>query len=190
MSTFEFVTILLSIVVGLGFTSLLSGFGRAIELRGQLKIYWVQVIWSINVGFYLVMFWWAIIFSYSELKSWQFINFANLFFYAILLYLQAALIIPSKLESGADLEAHFFSIRKWFFSIGALIPLIELLDTLMHGLDNLLEYGFIYIFMQATGFAFAVIAMFTKNKIFHGIWCLVYLASIVTWVVTRFWSIG
>lgn len=190
MSTFEFVTILLSIVVGLGFTRLLSSLARAIEMRGQLKIYWVQVIWSINVGFYLVMFWWAVIFSYSALESWRFINFASLFFYAILLYLQAALIIPSKLEPGKDLEAHFFSIHKWFFFICALIPLVELLDTLMHGFDNLLKYGFLYIFMQTSGIAFSVIAMRTKSRIFHGIWCLVYLVSIVSWVLTRFWSIG
>jgi len=190
MSTFEFVTILLSIVVGLGFTRLLSGLVRAIEMRGQLKIYWVQIIWAINVGFYLVDFWWAVVFSYSELESWQFINFASLFFYAILLYLQAALIIPSKLEPGADLETHFFSVRKWFFSIGALLPLIDLLDTLMNGVDNLLEYGFNYIFMQAAGFVFAVIAILTKNKIFHTIWCLIYLLSIISWVITRYWTLG
>lgn len=190
MSTFEFVTILLSIVVGLGFTRLLSGLGRAIELRGRVKIYWVQIIWSINVGFYLVMFWWAVIFSYSALESWRFINFASLFFYAILLYLQAALIIPSKLEPDMDFEAHFYSIRSWFFSIAGLIHLVELLDTLMHGLDNLLEFGFLYIFMHVTGMVFAVIAMRTKSRVFHGIICLVYLISMVSWVLIRFWSIS
>lgn len=190
MSTFEFVTILLSIVVGLGFTRLLSGLVRAIEMRGQLKIYWVQIIWAINVGFYLVIFWWGVVFGYSKVESWQFMNFANLFFYAVLLYLQAALIIPSKLEPGADIETHFFSIRKWFFSIGALIPLIELLDTLMHGIDALLSWGFSYIFMQVAGIVWALIAIFTKNKVFHAIWCLVFLVTEVYWISTRFGTIG
>ena len=190
MSTFEFVTILLSVVVGLGFTRLLSGLGRAIEMRGQLKFYWVQMIWSINVGFYLVMFWWTVVFGYSALESWSFINFTSLLIYAILLYLQAVLIIPSKLEPGMDLEAHFFSIRKWFFTIGVLLPLIELQDSLMHGFDNLLRLGFLYILMQASAIVSAVIARRTNNKIFHGIICLVYLISMVSWVLTQFWSIG
>jgi len=190
MSTFEFVTILLSVVVGLGFTRLLSGLGRAIEMRGQLKFYWVQVIWSINVGFYLVMFWWTVVFGYSGLESWHFINFTSLLIYAILLYLQAVLIIPSKLVPGMDLEAHFFSIRKWFFSIAVLIPLIELQDTFSHGFDNLLGLGFLYIFMQATAIVLALIARRTNNRIFHGIICIGYLISMVSWVLTRFWSIG
>jgi hypothetical protein len=42
MSTFDFITILLSIVVGLGITRLLGGLARAIEIRGSLKFYWVH----------------------------------------------------------------------------------------------------------------------------------------------------
>ena len=190
MSTFEFVTILLSIVVGLGLTRLLSGLGRAIELRERLKLYWVQVIWSINVGFYMVVFWWAVIFGYSGNETWQLHNFAILLLYAILLYLQAALISPSKLEPDMDFEAHFYSTSKWFFSIGVLIHLTELIDTLSHGIDNLLAWGGLYIFQHTIGIVFAVIASRTKNRIFHSIWCLVFLVSIVTWLVTQFWSIS
>lgn len=40
MSTFEFITILLSIVIGLGITRLLTGIGRVMELRASIRIYW------------------------------------------------------------------------------------------------------------------------------------------------------
>ena len=189
MSTFEFVTILLSIVVGLGVTRLLGGFGRAIEIRGQLKVYWVQVIWSINVALALLNFWWVVVFNYAGLETWLFINFAHLFSYAVLLYLQAVLILPSTLEPGMDLEAHFFSVRPWFFFFGVAVFLFDLLDTLMHGVENLLGIGLAYYLMMGSGILGAVIAMRTSNRRFHGAWCLAYLVGMISWTLGRFWSI-
>jgi hypothetical protein len=137
-----------------------------------------------------VLFWWAVIFGYSNMETWHLVNFLSLFFYAILLYLQAALILPSNLEPGMDLEAHFFSIRKWFFFIGVLLPIAELNDSLTHGLDNLFGLGFYYLFMQISGIILALIAMLTKNRIFHGVLCLVYLGTMVSWVFIQYRSIG
>jgi hypothetical protein len=139
---------------------------------------------------YLVVFWWVVVFSYSHLETWLFVNFAHLILYSVLLYLQAVLIIPSNLEPGTDLEAHFFSVRPWFFFIGVLIPLMELTDSLMHGLSNLLGFGPVYILMQSSGIVLSAVAMRTANRTFHAVICLGYLGSMVAWTATRFWSIS
>ena len=126
MSTFEFITILLSIVIGLGITRLLTGIGRVMELRTSIRIYWVQIIWFLNVGFYLVLYWWGVVFTYSSTDTFLLVNFLILLFYATLLYIQASLIIPGRIEEQTDLKEYFFSIRPWFFYIGASIPVLEL----------------------------------------------------------------
>lgn len=50
-------------------------------------------------------------------------------FISVLLFLQAVLITPTDLEKAPDLEAHFFSVRPWFFSLGVLVTVAELGDT-------------------------------------------------------------
>jgi hypothetical protein len=50
MSTFEFISVLPSIVVGLGLTRLLTGVGLALEFRRKLRFYWVQGVWVVNLG--------------------------------------------------------------------------------------------------------------------------------------------
>jgi len=190
MSTFEFITVLLSIVVGLGITRLLGGLARAIEIRGSLKSYWVQAVWSINVGLYLVVFWWVVVFNHSSREHWIFLNFLHLFFYSTLIYLQAVLIIPRDLEEGTDLASHFFSVRPWFFGIGALLPIAEIGDTLMHGFGNLLSFGPAYILIQLTALVLNVIAATTDNRRFHAVFCIGYFLVMVSWTMSRFWTIG
>ena len=77
MSTFEFISVLLSIVVGLGLTRLLSGVGRALEMRRKLRFYWVQGVWILNLGLLFVSFWWATLFGHADRETWLFPNFAD-----------------------------------------------------------------------------------------------------------------
>lgn len=190
MSTFEFVTVLLSIVVGLGITRLLGGLGRAIEIRGSFKGYWVQTLWSINIGLWFLVFWWVVVFSYRGQERWFFGNFILLLLYATLLFLQSVLIIPRDLKPGTDLEEHFFRVRPWFFGVAALTSLAELTDSLMHGLDNLLSFGPVYILMQTGGVVFSLVAARTTSRRFHAIWSVVSFVAILGWTTSRFWSIG
>ncbi len=53
----------------------------AIEIRGSLKFYWVQGIWSINVGLFLVVFWWVVVLNHSSRENWVFLNFMLLIHY-------------------------------------------------------------------------------------------------------------
>ena len=103
MSTFEFVTVLLSIVVGLGITRLLGGLGRAIEIRGSFRGYCVQTLWSVTVGLWFLVFWWVVVFSYQDYERWVFVNFIHLLLYATLLFLLSVLIIPRDLKPGTVL---------------------------------------------------------------------------------------
>lgn len=179
MSTFEFITVLLSIVIGLGITQLLGGIGRAIEVRIGIRLYWVQMIWVINVGFYMVLFWWGMVFSYSNAESILLLNLINLLFYTILLFLQAVLIIPGKIEKCTDLQTHYFTIRPWFFLIGALIPVTDLFDCLIHGIETLLSFGLFYIISQVASIAGNIAAAITRNRLYHAIWCIVYLIGLL-----------
>ena len=142
MSTFEFISVLLSIVVGLALTRLLSGVGRALEIRRRLRFYWVQAVWVANVALLLV--------------------------YAGLHFLLAVLILPTDLEKGADLEAHFFEVRPWFFTLLALATVAEFGDTLLHGgLDRVIGLGPPYWVILISGVTLSLLGARTANRRFH-----------------------
>ena len=191
MSTFEFVSVLLSIVVGLGLTHLLTGVGHALEHRRDVRFYWVQGLWVVNVGLIFVSFWWATVFSHADRVTWYFPNFIVLLVYAVLGYLCAVLIVPSDLERSRDLEAHFFEVRPWFFAIASFIPPLELTDTLLHGgMDRVIGLGPLYSAILAVSETCCVIGARTANRSFHGAWASTFFLGMSTWMVTGFWSIG
>ena len=191
MSAFEFISVLLSIVVGLALTRLLSGVGRALEIRRKIRFYWVQGVWVVNVGLLLIAFWWATLFSHVDEEVWLFPNFVLLLLYSVLLFLQAVLIIPTDFEEGADLEAHFFEVRPWFFTLSALTAVAEFGDTFLHGgLDRVLSFGPYYVFILVSGVVFGVIAARTANRLFHAVACVGFFSSMAFWMIIRFWAIG
>jgi hypothetical protein len=187
MSTFEFISVLLSIVVGLGLTRLLSGLGRALEVRGSLRIYWVQAMWVVNVCLTLVVFWWATLSSHATIPVWPFLNFANLLLYAVFLYLQAVLIIPSKIEEGTNLEAHFFAVRPWFFTFGAVVASAEVCDTLLHGgWERVLGFGPFYLAITFGGILLNAVGVLTADRRFHAAFCLAYFLGMAGWMLIGF----
>ncbi|MBT8397745.1 MAG: hypothetical protein HKO65_20650 [Gemmatimonadetes bacterium] len=191
MTTFEFVTVLLSIVVGLGLTRLLSGIGRALELARTLRFYWVQGVWVLNIALALVVFWWATLYGHVEAEVWAFSNFSLLLLYSVLLYLQAVVIVPADLTKSTDLEAHFFLMRPWFFSLGMLVPMAELGDTYLHGgLERIWGFGPFYVLLSVSGIIMSAIALRTTNRRFHGAWCVLYFLGLSSWILARFSAIG
>jgi hypothetical protein len=191
MSTFEYISVLLSIVVGLGLARLLTGVGQALEARRRIRFYWVQAVWVVNLVLLLVSFWWATLYGHSDRQAWLFPNFAVLLVYSILLFLGTVLIIPSDLKKSNDLEVHFFEVRPWFFGISALIPVMELADTLLHGgIERVLGFGPYFILLLGGSFVMCIIGAVTASRTFHAIWAIVFLLAMTGWEVLGFWSIG
>ena len=74
MGLFEYLGVLISVVMGLGITHLLVGINKIIQYRNYIQIYWVQVIWSINILVYILVIWWGF-FGGALLRNGHFTNF-------------------------------------------------------------------------------------------------------------------
>ena len=191
MSAFEFVSVLLSIVVGLALTRVLSGVGRAMEIRRKIRFYWVQGVWTANVALLLVVFWWAVVFSHADMAAWLFPDFVLLLAYSVLIFLQAALILPSNLGEGADLEAHFFEVRPWFFTLLALTTVAEFGDTVLHGgLDRVFDFGPDYWVILVSGVTLSAFGARSANRRFHEFYSLLFFLGMTVWMIRRFGAIG
>jgi len=191
MSAFEFISVLLSIVVGLAFTRVLSGVARALEIRRRVRFYWVQGVWMANVALLLVVFWWAVLFSHADSEVWLFPSFALLLVYSVLIFLQAALILPSDLGEGADLEAHFYEVRPWFFTLLALATVAEFGDTLLHGgFERVASFGPGYWVILVSGVTLSAVGARSANRRFHEFYSILFFLGMTSWMIRRFGAIG
>ncbi len=108
MSTFEFVSVALSLVLGLGMTRLLLSAVYVFKARDRLVLNWTPALWALSIFLYQVQFWWAIYELSVVHNSWTLWEFTTLLVLALILFLAGALIFPDSNEEGfASLSAYF-----------------------------------------------------------------------------------
>ena len=95
MQPFEFVMILVSLIVGLGITQILAGLVRL--MRGELEGYWIHSVWILNVSLLLLSYSWSQ-FAAESKTDWIFLELVKKMTPPILLYLVASLLFPAREE--------------------------------------------------------------------------------------------
>lgn len=117
MSRFEFVLVLLSIIIGLGLTELLINVVRQIRAGKNTKFFWPHSALVLIIFFALLQIWW---------ESWGLQSYDEWSFQVLLLMLAAPvslfcishLIFPSKID-GTDLEEYYFSKSRLLWSLSS-----------------------------------------------------------------------
>ncbi len=126
MSDFEFLSVLISIVVGFGLTHLLAGLGRAFHFRKVNKVDPVHVAWTITVFFALILNWWVFL-LWRDFHQWTFTAFFALIMWTASFYILALALYPPNLPEDVDYRAMFESNRTWFLSTFVVMCLLDLL---------------------------------------------------------------
>jgi len=111
MDIFEFILVLVTVIVGLGIAELLGGVVRILrhELKpGRLHSLWIWMIFEMQVQWLWSS--WAL----RDRGEWLFPEFILLLALPVVLYMIAAVLFPST-DTSDDLDAHFFRHRKPFF---------------------------------------------------------------------------
>ena len=101
MSSFEFISILMSIVVGLGVTNLLSGVGRAFYRRKQVPMDDVHLVLTVSTLLVLALNWW-VMFKWNATTVWSFDTFLVLIAWTIALHMLTTFLYPPDLSEEED----------------------------------------------------------------------------------------
>lgn len=180
MDQFSYLTVLISIILGLGITQLLGGLGRLLQARRRTRLYWPSIAW---VGVLLVLHvqtWWAM-FGLRALQSWDFLGFVLVLLQPIVLYLLAALVLPeSSAETATDLRQHYYDHSRWFFGLAVLLLVVSLLrDRVLAGHFptglNLLMHGLLFV-----GWGLGAIL---RRETYHR-WLVAYTAALMVAYIT------
>ena len=115
MDSFTYISVLLSIVLGLAITQVLLGLRGLILTRAKVKLYTPTLIWAVVALLIPIQAWWAS-FAMREQPKWTFLALLVIMLEMISIYMVAALVLPDITgESYVDLRQHFFAHRSWFF---------------------------------------------------------------------------
>ncbi len=181
MTSFEFLSVLISVVVGLGIAHLLTGIGRLINRAETTRFFGAHMLWTAFVFCYMVIYWWTIVFGYQDWQNWNIVIFLFVLAYGVLLFLLAVVLYPTDLPETWDTRTHFINMRRWFSGIFLLLVLTELTDT---GLKSHFdEFSIPYFFLIGSWIVCAVVTWVSTNHRAQNFVSGCALASQLLWTV-------
>jgi hypothetical protein len=116
LDAFGYLSVLLSIIIGLAIAQVLQGYRALLLARGRVHADPAPLIWSGLVLMFAAQAWWAS-FGLNARRSWDFLDFAVILIQMGLLYMLSALILPDMPAEGSiDLGHHFERHRRAFYA--------------------------------------------------------------------------
>jgi hypothetical protein len=133
MGEFEYISVLLSIILGLGIAQLLSGIARLVrDGRALAPAWWVMAIVATLLLAHFQVWW--VSFGWRDIATWTFFSYFAFMVLPMLLYLLAYLVLPADLRlDGVELTQEFLARRRPFYILVALIPVASFFQQWMFG---------------------------------------------------------
>jgi hypothetical protein len=144
MDAFAYLSVLISIILGLAIAQVLQGYRALLLARGKIHADPAPLIWSGLVLLFAAQAWWAS-FGLNAREHWDFADFIVILVQMGLLYMLSALILPDVAsDEPVDLARHFERHRKSFFIflIAMLASSIAKEAVLEHRLTAPLNFAF------------------------------------------------
>jgi hypothetical protein len=183
LDQFSYLSVLLSIVLGLGVTNLLAGFARVIQLRSRVVFYAPVLMWALSLLLMHVQTWWMM-FGMQERREWTFGAFMLVLIQPVLLFFLAALIWPDfDRDEALDLKRNYFAQARWFFGFLIAIVVFSLIRNwvfmgrLQHPLD--LAFHLLLIVSSVGGMVFT-------SELYHRFTAAMTVALMIAYIALLF----
>lgn len=166
VSRFEYLSVLVSIVIALGLSEVSLAWARLLQNRTHVRFSWLHGFWSAFTVFLMVQFWWGF-WNFRTVEAWSLLGLLGVVAETMTLVLCALLLTPPRALAGAvDLGALFHDGARTFFLVGAvLLVQLSLVDSLILGTPLLhVENG-----VRLLGVGVALAAARSASPRFHGV---------------------
>jgi hypothetical protein len=168
MDTFEYITVFISIVLGLGLTYLIIGVGKLLGQWKYYQFYWLHYM-QIFITFLVILTSWWTTYSWVGIKDLTFWHFFFLMCSPFVVVLASSLLFPSgKKKKTKILKEHYFSISRPYYILISLFFPLDIVDSLLKGTQHLFELGGFYIIITILSFVFLFSAAFYRKPLYHG----------------------
>jgi hypothetical protein len=164
ISAFEYVSILVSIILGLGITQILSSFSDLLYNYKRIKFYWPHTLWVIFVLFLHIQDWFV---TYElRFKSvWRLPELMFILAYPVSLFIAAKMLLPTnEAEKTNDMKSYYMSQFPTLFLIMAVSITCSILFNILLLGKPMLEQGLLFVFLATMIYLFI---KKDKNEIIH-----------------------
>lgn len=173
MSQFEFIFVLVSIIVGLALAQLLAGMTRPPrDPNGRIDI--AHVAFSAGVTVLLITVWWSM-FRWRTYETWTVIEFLLLCFYVSLFYVLAVILSPLR---ASELPA-FEQIRGKFYAVMILYCIVE--PVVIYVRDGKLAPWW-YVPMMVHFCVLAGLGIYMRSALFDRLYALWFGVVNIAWI--------
>jgi hypothetical protein len=158
MSPFEYVIVLISIILGLGITTILTGVAELIKHTRPVTLYAPYIIWILLIFVLHIQDWW-VSYRLMEEKVWTLPLFLLIILYPINLYILAHLLFPAGLSNAFSSKEFYLDHYPRLFIGSSILVVISLIHNIAY-----LSLPLIEQIPQIIVLFILVSILITKNK--------------------------
>jgi hypothetical protein len=187
VDAFGYLSVVLSIIVGLGITQILASTGRLIRWRAHVVTYWPPLVWGAVLLVIYVQVWWSM-FGLRRHVGWTFPAFLVVLLQTVTLYMMAALVLPESVdERGVDLRDHYRRHAGWFFGFLAATVVVSVIKELVveGRLPEPANLAF-HAFLLAASLS----AIVVRRPRYHETLAVVSCVAMAVYIVRLFWRLN
>ncbi len=174
MNLFEFLMVLVSIIIGLGIAETLTGIARQIRCRGSIQGYWVHSVLVTVVFFSLLQQWWEI-WSLRVVPEWTFHGLIMMLTGPVGLFLIAHLLFPEPMQ-GANFREYYNGAMRPIWWLAALTVVLATLFRPLVFDSSLFSFDNATSFLLFPGF---VVLALSRRSTLHAIVVPVFLSLVL-----------
>lgn len=180
---FAYLSVLLSIILGLAIAEVLQGYGMLLLSRSKVRLYAPPLIWSVMMLMMATQFWWAS-FGLAEREHWDFAAFMAVLLQTVMMYMGTTVVLPKNAsDEPIDLRSHYYREATPFFTFGLLFLLVGFVK------DWLLDQSFIRplsLPFMAFFAGMTLLALLVRKPIVHEVIAPVMAVAIITFFLFLF----
>jgi hypothetical protein len=179
MDAFSYLSVLLSIVLGLGLTQILTATGRLIRHRDRVRVHWLPLLWAGVLLLIYVQVWWSM-YGMRQRREWTFLAFGVVLAQTATLYVMAAVALPEEIDpAGTDLGDYFDRQHRWFFGFFLATLAVSVVKDLILGgqLPDRLNLAFHAVF--AVG---CLAGMFISRRRYQEILAIGFAVGLLSYI--------
>lgn len=136
MSPFEYVVVLISIILGLGITQIMTGVADLVHQWEKVKLYWPHTLWVVLAFIMHVQEWWITYDLKQAFDTWRLPTFLFFTLYPVTLFIFARILFPYAPADGpVDMKLFYYANFRKFLLLFMVLILLSIIS-------NVIVFGF------------------------------------------------
>jgi len=165
MEGFSYLSVMVSMVLGLGLSQLFGGIGNLVQVRRRVKLYWLHSLWVLLLIVLHVHMWWSF-WALSGVEDWTYAIFLYVLIGPGALVIASHISIPELIDSRIDNERYYLDTSPLFFGI---LTLAATWAMFLEPIAGLRPFFVPFRILQAIGVVTFASCSASKNRRLHAV---------------------